>query len=407
MAPADARSEQWRSRRARRLAGLGWVRREDRADGTPVRFVADELLVLDDHYATARQAFMEQGFTVRDIVEEGDVPDGFRRVRLPGLDVARAARRVRVQAEAAGDTRVAAGPNHVFVSTPFEHAGPYGPPRPAAAGNLTVRDRAVPDVGVLVLDTGIWRNSPLPRDRYDTEDFEAGGEAGTDGGVSDGGVSDGGVSDGGVSDGDVGHANFVAGVLLSRSPTVRPRVMRIVDTYGVCRESDLIAGLGQAYDHQIINLSLGGYTLDDRPPLLLTEALTRLLGSGDRVVVAAAGNDGQHDRPFWPAAYAGTSVSWRRRVVAVAAHDGRRISDWSNTGTWITLAAPGADVTSTFVHHEGFDDGWARWSGTSFAAPFVAAAIADALPGAGSARLAAESVIAGAARRYGRYAGLA
>jgi thermitase len=395
MAPADARSEQWRSRRARRLAGLEWVRREDRADGTPVRFVADELLVLDDHFATARQAFAEQGFTVRDIVEEGDVPDGFRRVRLPGLDVARAARRVRVQAEAAGDTRVAAGPNHVFVSTPFEHAGgPYGPPRPAAPGHLTVRDPEVPEVEVLVLDTGVWLNSPLPKDRYAADDFESDLSDGTDG-------------DDGVRDGDVGHANFIAGVLLSRSERVRPRVMRIVDTFGVCRESDLIAGLGQAYDHQIINLSLGGYTLDDRPPLLLTAALTSLLGSGDRVVVAAAGNDGQHDRPFWPAAYAGTSVSWRRRVIAVAAHDGRRISDWSNTGTWITLAAPGADITSTFVNHEGFDDGWATWSGTSFAAPFVAAAIADALPGAGSARLAAEAVIAGAARRYGRYAGLA
>jgi thermitase len=394
MAPADARSEQWRSRRARRLAGLGWMRREDRADGTPVRFVADELLVLDDHFATARQAFMEQGFAVRDIVEEGDVPDGFRRVRLPGLDVARAARRVRVQAEASGDGRVAAGPNHVFVSTPFEHAGPYGPPRPVAPGQLTVRDRELPEVEVLVLDTGVWLNSPLPKDRYVTDDFES--DLQHDAGTDDG-----------VRDGDVGHANFVAGVLLTRSDRVRPRVMRIVDTYGVCRESDLIAGLGQAYDHQIINLSLGGYTLDDRPPLLLTAALARLLGTGDRVVVAAAGNDGQHDRPFWPAAYAGTNVPWRRRVIAVAAHDGRRISDWSNTGTWITLAAPGADVTSTFVHHEGFDDGWATWSGTSFAAPFVAAAIADALPGAGSARLAAEAVIAGAARRYGRYAGLA
>ena len=124
-------------------------------------------------------------------------------------------------------------------------------------------------------------------------------------------------------------------------------------------------------------------------------------------MVAAAGNDGQHDRPFWPAAFAGTSVPWRRQVVAVAAHDGRRISDWSNTGTWITLAAPGADVISTFVNHEVFDDGWATWSGTSFAAPYVVAAIADALPGAGSARLAAEAVIAGATRRYGRYAGLA
>jgi subtilisin family serine protease len=182
--------------------------------------------------------------------------------------------------------------------------------------------------------------------------------------------------------------------------------MKIVDTHGVCRESDLIAGLRQADDYPIINLSLGGYTLDDRPPILLTAALTRLLGSGDRVVVAAAGNDGQRDHPFWPAAYAGTSAPWRRRVIAVAAHDGRRITEWSNTGAWITLAAPGTNVTSTFVNHERFPDGWAQWSGTSFATPYVAAAIAEALPEAGSARLAAEAVIAGANLKYGRYAGL-
>jgi len=375
--------DEWRARRARRLAGLPWIRREDRADGTPVRFVADELVVLDEHFATARQAFAEQGLAARDIVEEGDVPAGFRRVRLAGLDVARAARRVRVQAEAAGDIRVAAAPNHVFVSTPFAHAGAYGQPRPAAPGELPT-PAGDGGVAVLVLDTGVWLNSPLPKERYVTADYEPGDEGG---------------------DG-AGHANFVAGVMLGRSRRVRARVVRIVDTFGVCRESDLVAALRQAGDDPIINLSLGGYSLDDRPPVLLTAALGGLLTSGDRVVVAAAGNDGQHDRPFWPAAYAGTSAPWRRRVVAVAAHDGRRISEWSNTGTWITLAAPGSNVTSTFVNHEEFPDGWASWSGTSFAAPYVAAAIADALPAAGSARLAAEAVVSGADRRYGRYTGL-
>ncbi|MEU7875074.1 S8/S53 family peptidase [Dactylosporangium sp. NPDC049140] len=382
--------DEWRSRRARRLAGLSWIRREDRADGTPVRFVADELVVLGEYFATARQAFAEQGLTARDIVEEGDVPDGFRRVRLPGLDVARAARRVRVQAEAAGDTRVAAAPNHVFVSTPFAHAGAYGPPRPAPPGALTPPEKGAGGVRVLVLDTGVWPNSPLPKERYVTEDFEPGDDDGAE-----------------VRQGDAGHANFVAGVMLGRSRRVRPRVVRIVDTFGVCRESDLVAALRQAGDDPIINLSLGGYSLDDRPPVLLTAALADLLTNGDRVVVAAAGNDGQHDRPFWPAAYAGTGAPWQRRVVAVAAHDGRRICNWSNTGPWITLAAPGADVLSTYVHHDGFPDGWARWSGTSFAAPYVAAAIADALPEAGSAGLAAQSVVAGAGLRYGRYAGVA
>src|SRR6185369_9897228 len=161
----------------------------------------------------------------------------------------------------------------------------------------------------------VWLNSPLPKDRYVAEDY----------------ASDGDVDGTGVRDGDAGHANFIAGVMLARSRRVQPRLVRVVDTYGVCRETDLVSALGHAADEPVINLSLGGYTLDDRPPVLLTAALARLLSSGDRVVVAAAGNDGRHDRPFWPAAYAGTSAPWRRRVVAVAAHDGRRICEWSNT----------------------------------------------------------------------------
>jgi subtilisin family serine protease len=44
----------------------------------------------------------------------------------------------------------------------------------------------------------------------------------------------------------------------------------------------------------------------------------------------------------------------------------------------VTLAAPGQDITSTFINDpESFPDGWALWSGTSFATPRVAAAIGE------------------------------
>lgn len=98
------------------------------------------------------------------------------------------------------------------------------------------------------------------------------------------------------------------------------------------------------------------------------------------VVVASAGNHGAkrpyNPRPIWPAAMPD--------VVAVAAlgpdnGDGVRLAAFSNYGPWVDVAATGEDVLSTFLT---FDDeehaftGWATWSGTSFAAPRVAGAIA-------------------------------
>ena len=56
---------------------------------------------------------------------------------------------------------------------------------------------------------------------------------------------------------------------------------------------------------------------------------------------------------------------------------------FTNRGPWVNACAPGVDVISTFFDlgpeacHDGEDfDGWAKWSGTSFSGPIVAASIA-------------------------------
>ena len=59
------------------------------------------------------------------------------------------------------------------------------------------------------------------------------------------------------------------------------------------------------------------------------------------------------------------------------------------------------------VHSPGFDTGWAKWSGTSFATPYVAAAIADQLASSGSVTAAADQVRKNATQQtYSTYPGL-
>jgi subtilisin family serine protease len=393
MSVSEDRLARWRERRSRRMRELSWLR-ADTVEGRPaVWYVADELLVRDEHYQLARRVLGEQGHRAADIAEEEDAPAGLRRYRARGLDVPRAARTVRRRAEAAGDQRPAASPNHVFVSAPIEHGGPFGPPLPTAKPRGSLAKPAATAPAVAVVDTGVWQDSPLPKGRYEAEahDYE----------------SDVDVDNDGLIDGDVGHANFIAGVILRRTANARVRIVRVLDTFGVCTEAELIAALHRVGDEPVINLSLGGFTLDDQPPLALRDALHGLLDGRDRVVVAAAGNDGQHGAAFWPAAFAAAGEPWSDQVVAVAAHDGTDVCPWSNRGDWVTLAAPGADVTSTYIHHEVFHSGWAQWSGTSFATPYVVAAVAEELAATGSARGAVASVrAAAAAHSYAGYPGL-
>jgi subtilisin family serine protease len=77
-------------------------------------------------------------------------------------------------------------------------------------------------------------------------------------------------------------------------------------------------------------------------------------------------------------------------VVAVAALDPYGPAAYTNFGPWVDACAPGTDLVSAFFRFDGdmevppmpgsvdpdeFDH-WARWTGTSFAAPVVAAALA-------------------------------
>ncbi|WP_432826855.1 S8 family peptidase [Dactylosporangium sp. CA-092794] len=382
---ATERLDRWRSRRAAHLASLPWLA-TDRTGPHPVRYVAGELVVVDEHYDDARAAVSALGHSARDVTEDRPLP-GVRRLRVPGLDVLAATRRARGRA---GDGAVV-GPNHVLIGSPHEQGGPYGPP--SAASALTIGPAgADPGVRVVVMDTGVWADSPLPSARYSVvaTDYETDLDADADSEI----------------DSDVGHANFVAGVILQSSGRARVRIVKVLDSFGIGTELDLATRIAALTDTDVLNLSLGAYTVDDEPPVLLQAALGQFLAGQDRLVVAAAGNEGAEPAPFWPAGFAGVAVPWREQVVAVAAHDGTALCTWSNTGPWVTIAAPGAGVVSTYINCTGFGSGWAAWSGTSFATPKVVAAIAEVAAQTGSLFAAAKQVSATAAGSFGGYPGI-
>jgi subtilisin family serine protease len=263
--------------------------------------------------------------------------------------------------------RLAISPNHLVHGQPMWWSGPADLPRPvsplpapsASAG-------AGRPVTVAVVDTGL---SPHPW--YEDEPWYA--EQRDE--VSE--VLD---ADGDYElDTQAGHGTFIAGVVLRRAPAARIRALRVLGADGVGDELDMIRALTRLAAHDevdIVNLSLGCHTFDDRPSPVVARAIAAL---GRRtVVVACAGNAGS-DRPFWPAAL--------KPVIAVAALDGEDRAWFSNYGWWVDACAPGVGVTSCFIRFDGVlpmlggldpDEfrGYATWSGTSFAAPAVAGAIA-------------------------------
>jgi Subtilase family len=124
--------------------------------------------------------------------------------------------------------------------------------------------------------------------------------------------------------------------------------------------TEALAYLEEKTDVQIVNMSLVG-PKDD-----LVHARIAAMARSGKVFVGAAGNGGPNAAAGYPAAY--------EEVIAVTAVDGRGGNwDHANRGTYIDIAAPGVQIRTALP---GGKDGLV--SGTSFAAPFVTAAVAVA-----------------------------
>ncbi|HEU4542919.1 MAG TPA: S8/S53 family peptidase [Jiangellaceae bacterium] len=188
-----------------------------------------------------------------------------------------------------------------------------------------------------------------------------------------------------------GHGSFCAGIVQQIAPAADIKVYNPIDSDGFVDElkvaTELVKqvrkGLEDGKD-VVANLSFGAETADDERPVALGVALEIIDEASrefkhDVLVVAAAGNFG-HNRECYPAAFPTvTAVAALTQDLTPAA--------WSSRGAWVDVCTIGEGVRSTFVpgtespvtdpRSEVFpDNAWALWSGTSFAAPQVAGAIA-------------------------------
>ncbi|MEV7013509.1 S8/S53 family peptidase [Streptosporangium sp. NPDC051022] len=276
---------------------------------------------------------------------------GVFRIRLsPGVDVCDLVTALR-------DRGHAASPNHVLAGQPLFFGGPASRPFPADPPPAPeAGEPGGETVTVAVADTGLsahpwWRERPW----FEEQRHEAAETPDSDGD--------------GLLDAQAGHGTFVTGLILRAAPAAWIRPLRVLDGSGVGDEAGLLRVLGRLGNDPpgVLNLSLGGHTFDDRPSPLVEAALAGLTGTA---VVACAGNTASA-RPFWPAALPG--------VVAVGALDAAEESraPFSAYGPWVDACARGEWPASAFLHHGAFQ-GYARWSGTSFAAAAVSGAIAAA-----------------------------
>lgn len=185
-----------------------------------------------------------------------------------------------------------------------------------------------------------------------------------------------------TADDAVGHGTMVAGLINQISPLSKLVIVRVADSDGVSSAWRLVKGLAFAVQQgaSVANISLG--SRDGIPAL--NDTLDWAVEEKNLVVVAAIGNDSQSSS---------SEPADNSKVICVSGIDSRSIkAAFSNWDSGAIVSAPAVGVKSFWYTGQ-----LGIWSGTSFAAPLVAGAVADALrlrantPLAASVRLAVKS----------------
>jgi subtilisin family serine protease len=173
------------------------------------------------------------------------------------------------------------------------------------------------------------------------------------------------TSDGEMHD-SLGHGTHVAGIIGAKSGSAKGIApgctllsLKVLGHSGMGTQESVAQAVHHATEAKadICCMSLGAVRPDDR-----VHAAIRAAHAANVIVVCAAGNDG--GAVNYPAAFPET--------VGVGAVDKSGAAcEFSSRGKEIVVAAPGQDITSTWLA-----GGYATISGTSMAAPFVAGVLA-------------------------------
>jgi hypothetical protein len=298
----------------------------------------------------------------------------------------------------------ALAPNHVAIVSPHIAGCPAGPPQPSGRPHDDgpfVRPLEGPArARVVVIDTGYIVTDP-PHRTLDARVTSVLGSALDTAADPPQWVPD--PPDEITTDPEgrlheiVGHGTFIAGLIAHLCDEAALTVVGqrdqdiLIDGQSAPEQKRLFSSevalahaLLEHADADVVQLGFSFPTLGDYPSLPFARVMQLLSGPdaprpGVAVVTPAGNEDSAH--PYWPAALPG--------VIGVAATSrrGRSKADFSNWGPWLDCCARGEDVVSTYIHWTGpvegdpIDEvetfeGWARWDGTSFAAPKVSAAIA-------------------------------
>jgi hypothetical protein len=232
----------------------------------------------------------------------------------------------------------------------------------------------------------------------------------------------------GELDTHTGHGTFIAGIVRQVAPRAKVLSLRIMHSDGIVYEGDLICALGLLAERvaaaadgdmarmvDVLCLSLGYYSESEADVVYssgLRVVIDVLLELGV-AVIAAAGNYAS-SRRFYPAAFAAQPPPGQIPLISVGAlNPNGSKALFSDGGKWVTAWASGAAMISTFPHDvngsrapevrmrahpanelpaahalpparealdpDDYSCGFAAWSGTSFAAPLLAAHVVRSL----------------------------
>jgi thermitase len=212
-------------------------------------------------------------------------------------------------------------------------------------------------VTVAVLDTGVQFTHPALANRLTSARYNFVEDNAIPNDIGNGLDDDG----DGLIDEAVGHGTHIAGIIAMVAPEAQIMPIRVLNSDGRGDIFRVAEGILFAVESgaDVINLSLGSPRESD----LLEDIIEEMIEDYGVVFVAAAGNENS-SRPYFPAE--------EDDVIGVSAvNEFRRKAEFAAYGDWIDVVAPGENIYSAFPV-----DGYAYWSGTSMATPFVTGQVA-------------------------------